>query len=274
MAMVRRHWAFVLAIPVLAFAILLTIFQYGGESRKVRADQMPPSGPPSAQSVAEVATYRRIQQLRGELALTNSDLAALGVSLQTATDILTAVKSFANSPGRGGLDQVDSTLLESRRALNEAMRKVNVGPRDEAVLGSVPSLKQSVSAAQSQRAAVLSILADQVNSRLAPDQQAMWAAARSNAAAAEQGLTPSPPGVYRYVTGLSDEQIRQLDSVARHKGASALLASESAILTSAQKIQVQTVQQNLQISMAGVGSAEAQALPVPDALKANPGIWP
>lgn len=103
MQTIHHHWAWVVALPVLATAVLLVLVQRELELRIARAES--PAGLGAAQRVAvnpqaaheAIERYQHIQQLRAKLALTTQDRAALGVSASTASQFLTSVKSFVQS---------------------------------------------------------------------------------------------------------------------------------------------------------------------------------
>ncbi len=282
MATVRRHWAMITAIPLLLLAILFAVFQHELDSRKAKADSAgTPSGNGSgnvttAPSIADPAAqrlalrnYMRVQQLRAELALGSRDLAAIGVSSGTATQILTLVKNFAAS-STTAMSAADANYQAAQHALQEAVRSVNVGTTDGTALASLSTLNQNVTAAAARRLGVMAPLVTQIMSLLTSDQQAIWQAAQANAMRERTpGGTPAP-GTFRYVSDLTDDQIQQLDQSVRQNGGAAALASAPQLLNSMQIQQAQTAISNQRIAMAAVATAEVAILPMPDLLKRPP----
>ncbi len=272
MAAVRRHWALVTAVPVLILAILVAIFQRGLDSRKAHADaamnsqmsvsQIPVATTNPAVSASQIATYQRLRSLRAELALDTRDLAALGVSSTTAHQIFTAVKTFAAS-SIDAIATADANCQSAKHALQEAVRSINVGSGDDTTLASLPTLKQNVADSAAQRANVMSPLVRQINSLLTSDQQALWEAARTNAASQRVAGATSVPGPFRYVSGLTSEQIQQLDTAARSSGGPGLLAAAPQILNSFQWSQVQATVANSQLNMHVIASLESADMPAP-----------
>jgi len=258
-AVVRRHWAWLASVPIVMLALFLGIEQW--RSGRVQAQAVPPAGGPAlpnAEALEARRVYEKVQVLRMELALGSQDLAALGVSMGSAQQILSTVKSFADS-GVESLAAADAAEQAAYRHLAEAQRKVNVGPRDEAVLSVIPVLRQNYLSAKAQRGAVLGGLVDQINGLLTADQRAMWHAARGNSV---DGV--AAPGQFRYVAGLTGEQVRQLDLLARREGASGLEAAASRVLSGGQMSQARQAMTNQQVSAAAVAVAEEQVLPMLD----------
>jgi len=268
-AVVRRHWAWLASIPIIMIAVFLGVEQW--RIPRVQAQTAPPTegtveggGPvlSNAEALAAKRSYEKAQSLRSELSLGSQDLAALGVSEGSAQHILTAVKNFANSESSSqAMAAADAAERVAYRNLAEAQRKVNVGPRDESVLSSIPNLRQNYASAKAQRGAVLAELINQINSLLTADQQMMWQAARSNSNNSFDGI--SAPGQFRYVSGLTGDQVWQLDLIARREGASGLQSSAARVLSGGQMSQARQVFTNMQVSAAAVAVAESQVLPMP-----------
>ncbi|MCL2639642.1 MAG: hypothetical protein FWD53_02240 [Phycisphaerales bacterium] len=260
---VRRHWAWLASIPIMVIAVFLGVEQW--RSPQVQAQANPPpavsveggqGGGPSAEALAAKRVYEKVQSLRLELALGSQDLSALGVSMGSAQQILSAIKSFAESSVEA-MAAADAAEQAAYRHLAEAQRKVNVGPRDEGVLSSIPTLREHYLSAKAQRGAVLGDLVNQVNGLLTTDQRAMWHAARSSSV---DGV--AAPGQFRYVAGLTGEQVRQLDLLARREGASGLQTAASRVLSGGQMSQAQQALTNMQVSASAVALAERQVLPL------------
>lgn len=275
MAVVRRHWALLLAIPCLIAVAILAMFRQPLSTRVAKATDLATVMPtaqtrPSAADLAAARTavrvYLRVQQLRTELALTDRDLASLGVSRTTASQILLDVKAFLSSTS-DPLADVNAAYAAANRALNEAVRQVNTGEGGAAVLTSLPSLKQNRDNAAAARLSAMAPLVTQVNALLNSDQQTMWQSARANAQLERLPGSATANGPFRYVSGLTSEQIDQLESAARKGGAAAMDSTAAGLLDSSQLSVFQSARRNLRTSIAQVSIAEASILPIPDLLK-------
>jgi len=273
MAMVRRYWALFLAVAIFVAAVVLVVFPRSRVAQTAFAEDPLPAlsahQPLTGQSnpivdQVWIRTYGDIQRLRFELALTTSDLAALGVSPNVAMQILGAVKGFVAADG---LAAADTSCRSAHIALQQAVRQINMGTSDSSVLASLPSLRSNVAAAVGARASVLASLVNQVNGLLNSDQQNMWQAARSNAISEWTPGRRGAPGEFRYVVGLTGAQIDQLNRTMRNGGAPALVASAPQLLDASQIVQAQNAMQNQRVAIKGVILAESAAFPLPNELE-------
>jgi len=273
MAVVRRHWAFLLAIPCLIAILVLAVLQQPASTLNARASDVALTAfvaqtqPSTADLVAgriAARVYMRTQQLRKELALTNQDLASLGVSASTAGQVITDVKVFLSSP-TDPLAAANAMYASAERAINEAVRQINTGEGGASVLSSLPTLKQNRDNAAVARLSAMAPVIAQVNALLTADQQAMWQSARAYAQLERLPGSITAKGALRYVSGLTPDQIEQFDTAARQGGQAGSAAAS--VLSSNQLAVIQTARQNLQASIAGVSVAEAAVLPMPTLLK-------
>lgn len=253
MAMVKRHWK---------LAVILVVFLVGIGSAVVLlpASAQDVSTPGSGDDIAaapveDIAAvdYGRIQALRRELDLDNAALAAMGLGGEQAATILTDIKEW-HAANRERLSAADADIAAARKELRVMMKRMNVGPRDEAVLNSIPRLRDALVSAQNARTVLCDSLAEAVTRTFSDPQNTAWTVIRQN-----EGV-PIP---YRYAPGLDVEQREQLMRlyfVAVRTGQPCLCED---VLTSSQKDAVTVAVGNMRMNMEAVLQAESEILPVP-----------
>lgn len=264
--MIKQNWS---AIALLAVFIVL-VGSWNLVPHWIRGTvQGDDSSSAQGQSQSESATlvtaaHSRIQLLRQRLALTNSDLASLGCSQETAERVLSKVVAWEHDH-RETLEQRRSVLRQSEASLREAQRRINIGPRDAGVIAQLPQLEREVNAAKLQEAQLLDQLAMQVQIIFDQDQLALWQAAR---AALASGL---PAGSrYQFAGALSAEKVAALETAVRrsqrsssgagHPNGDPSAIAEVQALNAAQRQAVAAARSNSQRTIEAVIAAERKVL--------------
>ena len=206
MAMIRRHWlAFSLNFVLIALITVVLVLGFS-LSHSPRAVAQAES---EATADIDPVTYGQVNRLRRELALTNQDLATMGVDQAAAEAVLGDLLTWYQT-NQSTLQQRDQDVRDARAALREAYRKVRIGLRDEFLIAEFPRLQNDLGAAVQARRTLVDSALPTVESRLSSTQQVVWNAARMN---------PGAPGELKYVENLTAEQLkdyrRQLQRNAR-----------------------------------------------------------
>jgi hypothetical protein len=210
-----------------------------------------PDPTPPVRVEIDAQTYSRVQDLRVRICLTNQDLAALGCSGEQATEMLQTLVQWCEQ-NAVAMERAQAAELHARRELQEAVRRVSVGPRDETLLSSgLPAAQQSLASAEAGVREVEQGAVAAVSALLDSGQSATWETARANAAF---------PFRWRYAGRLTGEQARALE-VAAYKRR--LNAGEDQVLGSQQKLAMQQARAKQNQFMDQVCAAEASVLPAP-----------
>lgn len=261
MAMVRRYWKTLLLVQAV-LALLAAGGLYYLANRAAQAQVVGgggtsvPAPAPAAVSL-DVPSYLQLQQLRRELALTTTDLAALGCTQATSQQVLTRLGAWYQAH-RDPLQQAESQHQAAGRDLQEMVRLIHMGPRDAARLGQVAGLQQRLQAARQQRQALVASAVPEIGAVLTARQQVLWAAARDQPGLVGPGRYAQPRTPPAAGTG--------------GKGATAGARTEEWTLT--QQADVQEASRNLAQYGTEVARAEAQVLPLPAALQRPVGTRP
>ncbi len=126
---------YVAAATVLAAAMLLL------SSAALRA------APPTGADEREAVAWCTIRSLRADLHLSSNDLAALACSETQAETVLTRLVSWYNT-NRETLTARRAALHAARCALRETQQKIRIGPRNEGLIASIPTLGSAVTGAR------------------------------------------------------------------------------------------------------------------------------
>jgi hypothetical protein len=213
MAVVKKHWKFfvaqLIAITIIAISCVVWL-----QKSTIRAE-VPGGSPPGTSNSAgalDPLVYSRVAELRSELALTNVDLAAMGCSGPVSRQVLTQLVTWTQQNAERW-NQAEQAVLAADRALTEAHRKLNVGPRDESLLTQVATLKTARTTAADAKAALLVEAGSAVESLLAPAQRQIWQDARANKSLPEQ---------FRFAANLTPQELASIKTnYARRGGDSA-----------------------------------------------------
>lgn len=225
------------------------------------ADRAALAQEPAAPEPIDVVTYEQVRQVRHDLSLTNRDLAAMGCTSETTELVLHGVLDWCRA-NRAALDATVQAQRLAQANLRQLVRRINVGPRDEAVLARLPAARQALADAKAQRRQLIDTAAALVAVHLDAGASAVWAAARQHRQAF---------GLYRYVADLSAAQVHSLAAAARrHRGdVASRRADEDKALLITQKTALANVAANIRQRAGDVSAAEQRVLPLPDELKAD-----
>ena len=183
--------------------------------------------------------YSRVQQLRQELALTNLDLAAMGLSQAQAEGVLQRLIDW-QAANEATLAAREQAQHQATGALRQAYQKINVGPRNDRLIQQVPTLEAQVQEARQQQTQLLDGFIASESVRLDNTQQRIWAAARAN---------PAVSSDLRYISNLDAAQVK------------------SEQLSLAQRQEQQQARDNQRLAMPQVLAAEQKLLPLPEEFK-------
>jgi len=204
--------------------------------------------------------YERVSSIRQELHLTNRDLAAMGCDQTTAERVLEAAKSWCES-SYSQLLQQDAVVIAAERDLRQAMRQINMGPRDQRVVDSLPQLREAVGNAKKQRREFLATAEMQITAPLDFNARRIHETIQANA---------HLPGRLRYAEDLTSEQVQQLRKIARDAARNTLTdrqTKEQQVLQFSQSQAIDQAKANLGSRMQAVVAAEQNVLPMPAELK-------
>jgi len=195
----------------------------------------------------------RLAELREELALTNRDLAAMGCSRDEAVRVLGAAVQWLRG-NEARLEQVRWLENSAHGEVQEALRQVNCGPRDEMLLAQLQSLRQAMASSAQRREQLEEEFAAAVTSQLTLAQNDCWRAARANR---------DLPDRYRYIPNLSAEQAATLTlALTRYGIGSGELQTQEAITLGAWQMRSQgDAVVRARLLMAGVSEAEQIVFP-------------
>lgn len=251
-AAMKRHWLAMLLSLFGAFALAVVL------SRLIPDRVQAAPGAPQVVAAAPMDSlkFSRLQRLRAELALTGRDLAAMGCARADAEGVLTTLSTWYDQ-NSGALDQAESADSQATRNLQDAVTKINVGPRDETLLSRLPALQQGVSAARLGRQQLTDSAATAISSRLTPAQALVWATARTNAIYPER---------YRYAANLDPGKMAALDLVIRKSGLGSPAGSDAETQAlGAGAASMASAEANVQQFLNGVADAERNVLVPPAA---------
>ena len=223
--LIRHNWQSLAVVGLILTAVVAMSIFTNETAGPVLGQQIEPA----VLDENDVDVYQQVDRLRKQLCLTNGDLAAIGCSRQTAEQALGTLIAWCTLQ-RSALEQVQAGQRDARRTLRAALRRIHIGPRDEALMASVPRLKEQLAQADQQHQQKVQSAIVVVGAVLSNEQNAMWQTIRGNAAA------QVPPDL-RCVAGLNDRQIQTLKSAAGWQiaGQGPLADAVSAVLSASQQ---------------------------------------
>jgi len=145
-----------------------------------------PAAPPTAADEREAVAWCAIRRLRADLHLSTDDLAALACSEPQAETILSRLVSWYNT-NRETLTARRAALHTARRALGQAQQKIRIGPRNETLIASIPTLGSAVTGARQALGSTLNSAATSACSSLTSGQRSIHQALATD----PKTLTPS-----------------------------------------------------------------------------------
>ncbi len=200
--LVRRFWPIMLGVFLVAIAGGGWLW-WAAPDVGVSHAQDPP--PPEEYADLDPIEASRIAGLRNDLGLDDDALVGLNLTADQAEDVLALVREEA-------LDEHETiharkvAIAEKEGALRAARRKIRIGPRDETLIASIPTLKADIATAEAQYETLLAGVRTRMNSLLSETQQSTWAALRANT-----GMRMPDR-----LLSLSDEERRELKRARRH----------------------------------------------------------
>lgn len=228
--------------------------------------QIDQSNPVDAAQVEEQADVKaetvdpwvlgRTQDIRRELALTNDDLASMGLGLDDSKAALTSLKTWVEQ-NREQLEAKDLAILQARREIQLAQRSIRVGPRDEAVIRRLPSLEESLADAATSLQELHEGAGKSIEGGLSNDQRAAWQTAKANLAA-------GVPSRYRYAASLSETQRTRIKEALSQRSTDptrSKFAGADQELSAFQNRAVVAARANQASNMEAVLQAEEETLP-------------
>jgi hypothetical protein len=251
MAMIRRHWQKIIWIHALVILLIGGVLYYLNDPpAKAQTNGEAARPAPAALIGDDVGLYTDLVALRRELALTDRDLAALGQSPDGAGAVLQTLVTWLQN-NRNALKSADAAVQLATRSLQDAARRINVGPKDDGVIASLPTLQTNHETALAARQQVLAGAVTAVNAHLTGDQQTVWTAARTNA---------NLPDAVRYVSNLSADQIQLLKQPSRS-------GSREEILSVSQRAQTAAASVDINAGLSAIADRTALLLPLPVQLR-------
>lgn len=193
-----------LAAAVVGLGISVAMTQVD-QSNPVEAAQVEAKAEP-----VDPWVYDRTQGIRRELALTNADLASMGLGLEESKAVLAGLKDWVEQ-NRDQLEAKDRAVQLARRDLQLAQRSVRVGPRDEAVIRGLPGLEKALTNAATSLQELHDSAGQSIEGRLTADQRSAWRTAKANI---EAGV----PSRYRYASNLNETQRTRIKEALSRRG--------------------------------------------------------
>ena len=232
-------------------------------------EHRPPEAAPPVPPLSYAVVYTEVQALRRTYRLTNGDLIAIGCSRRHAEDVLRTLVAWQKAH-HATLEAVGTRKI--RKELRLAIRRCNMGPRDEAVIARVRELKPAHADALRREREIRNTLIAEVEKVLSYEVLHMWEGVRRNG-----GVKP------RYAPWLRAWQARDLRKANRVYGRRTAAARRGTnegliahrnykrtvaeILSPAQEAFLRKVKANQKRWTMDVFKADRTVLPLPDALR-------
>lgn len=200
--------------------------------------------------------YDRLRSIRQEQALTNTDMASIGLGLDESKAVLNTLKTWVEQ-NREQLESKDLAVLQARRELQLAQRSVRVGPRDEEVIRSLPGLEAELSNAVTSLQNLHEDAGKSIEGQLTAGQRSAWRAAKSNLAA-------GVPSRYRFAVNLTEAQLMRINEAMSNRSTDptrSKFADADQELSASQSQAVVAARANQTSNMEAVLQAEEEVLP-------------
>lgn len=175
------HGVFILVIVVAGGVVMSTPHLVRGQ------DAGEPGGAAPAVDERLVA---EVQALRADIGLSNEDLAILGLSETQAETVMHRLLDWTQQ-NQGRLDRAAADERLANRSLREAQRSLNVGPRDEQLIRSLPDKSEAANLARQDRRTLQEEAGRQALASVGSEQQQLWALVHSRSDKAQR-----PPTAY------------------------------------------------------------------------------
>jgi len=217
-------------------------------------------------------THSAIRTIRREIGLSSRTIAAMGCDQADAREALKTLLLWYRVK-EPYFDMAKKAKRRARRDLQRALRKIGMGPRDEKLIKSVPTLKAAVARTAKDYDDIIKTAITAVEAKLSPAQKGLWATTKSNA---------KLHGRYRYAANMTAAQAKALHMArrtyarrlaaaktpaAKAAATSEFKAKESNVFSAAQKAAMAQAAENIRKNMSAVSKAEREVFPLPDKLK-------
>lgn len=275
MALVRRHWkTMILCLSLLVGgAVWLLLFSSGSRTTAqaqvtLQAEEKESTADTTAaRKSLDEQTYYAVTNLRQQLMLGNEDLAALGCTGASSRAVLEDLLGWYEA-NREKLQQARENSQAAQRAYREAMRRVNIGPKDEALIAQLPQFLSAMGETAKQERELTESVVPVIEKQLSADQCSLWTSVRNQR---------HMPGLYRYAPGLSAQQKQSVQKAvetvayrrmtARTEEQRQLVqaadAEEANALSSSQRSAMAEVQTKMRQNLPEILKASQNALPAP-----------
>ena len=250
--LIRHNWQSIVVVALILCAVVAVSMITNQTAGPVLGQQVEPVG----LDESDVETWQQVDQLRRQLCLTNVDLAAMGCSQQSAEQVLGTLIAWCTMQ-RGELERIQAQQRDARRALSAVLRRITIGPRDEALIASAGQLKDQLAQADQQHEQKVQSAVDVVGTVLSDQQSALWQTIRRNTEA-------RLPARFRSVDGLNDQQIQTLTRTNRRLTEQALVTN---LLSAAQRSAADAAQVRQRQSMPDILAVDRQLLATPLVLR-------
>jgi len=266
MATIRKHWKLTItSLVLLSCAGVSALLLWPGDGNAVGDE-------PSQQvqyAELERIDYDRIRLLRGQILLSNQDLAAAGCSEARAEEVLAAIRRWYTA----NKDTLTAKLRaegSARRNLRKAVQRMHAGSDDANLMTSIRDLGATARQCQAECKALTDSLMSTVESTLSDTERAVYRAGRTNVGTVDPyrylaDLTAPQAGAirkagYRRAFALASAQTAAARTAARQQYSAAI----DSALTVAQRQSLDAIRQRIATAMRGVLAAEAKVLPRPE----------
>lgn len=230
--------------------------------RPALAEPVAGGGAAANAEAVDSVTYARVQRIREQLGLGNEQLAAVGCNEIAAKTLLKRLVDYCTA-NRVVLEAVELAEAQANRELADAMRQLNVGPRNAStkqVASRLGALKSQMSAARATKQAAYQQAAESLVSQLSSLQQSRVSALRDKA---------TLPGEFKFVSDLSAVETAEIRQVAARSGVGSKQwkIMRDRMMVGARATQVNETIQAINQNVSGVCAAEAAVLPLPANMK-------
>ena len=276
MALARKHrWtAFAAVVLALAVGVCLLPSRFLERWTVKPAPPKPPRevGPPEY-----AAVYAAVSELREMFQLRNEQLASIGCSERCAEEVLKTLVRWYEA-NHAALRAVRKR--EARRELRQAMRRFNIGPRDESLIIRIRRLKRAYHEALMREHEIRQTLVAEVEKVLPYGPLEGWRVMRTNRRRIPgfvciRGLTYWQSRALKLAHGVYNSKTAAANNEAEASAAfDAYQAVIASVLSDAQRAYLDELKRNQRKYMRAGLDASEKVLPLPEALKPGPVVLP
>ncbi len=234
-----------------------------GPDKAASAKQIQSGEQATAENTIDAALYSRVMRLRNEIALTNDDLAAMGLTQAQAEDVLTRLLDWVET-NQPAMIQADNALRDARRAVVALQRRIQTGEADELEVQGFGDLYQVVADADAARKTLRHQAGAHAVAPAPENLRSQWAQAHANA---------HLPADLRHVPGLDEQRLRSLLGSAPETPGVSAASALGVGLTLSEQDELDSVRNRIHANRAGILAAEAEVLPLPAELLEDEGMF-